>query len=121
MEDKNIYVVAGNSADTDKYWYRIFKDIKNAGMKVYCVNPKIRQTEDGKIYPDLKALLERGNILIAVARPEVSAKFVDEAAALGYKEIWYQPGAYEEKSAARARQAGIDVHDDCFMLAYGLW
>ena len=121
MPDKDIYVVAASSADTNKYWYKIFRDIKNAGMKVYCVNPKISETETGKIYPDLKALPERGNILIAVARPEISAKFADEAAELGYKEIWYQPGAYEEKSAARARQAGADVHDDCFMLASGLW
>ena len=119
MED--IYVVAGNSADTDKYWYRIFRDIKKAGMKVYCVNPKISETEAGKIYPDLKALPERGNILIAVARPEVSAKFVDEAAELGYKEIWFQPGAYEADSAKHAESAGTEVHNNCFMLAAGIW
>ena len=119
MED--IYVVAGNSADTDKYWYRIFKDIKNAGMKVYCVNPKISGTDCGRTYPDLKALPECGTVLIAVARPEISAKFADQATELGYKEIWFQPGAYEDKSAARAKKAGIDVHDDCFMIASGLW
>jgi len=119
--EENIYIVAGNSADTDKYWYRIYRDIKNAGMKTYCINPKTEMVDTDRMYPCFQDLPEKGTILILVANPDTSAKLVEQAVDLGYKEIWFQPGAYSEEAAAKAQHAGIEVHDDCFMLASGLW
>jgi predicted CoA-binding protein len=118
---EEIYVVAGNSSDTGKYWHKIYRDIKEFGYKVYCVNPKIDEADGVKIYPDFQSLPEKGTVLILVARPDVAAQFAEQAIGLGYREIWFQPGSFSDEAAAKARNAGIDVHDDCFMLAHGIW
>ncbi|MDR1123156.1 MAG: CoA-binding protein [Elusimicrobiota bacterium] len=119
---EEIYIVTGNTADTEKYWYKIYSDIRNFGYKAYCVNPKIDEVDGVSIYPDFQSLPEKGTVLILVARPDVAAQFVEQAlAAGGYKEIWFQPGSYDETAAAKAQNAGIEVHDDCFMLAHGIW
>ena len=121
MHEDKIYVVAGNSADTNKYWYRVYRDIKNYGWKVFCINPKTEEVDSDRIYPDFQSLPHQGNVLILVTRPEVSALLADEAMALGYKEICFQPGAYSEEAAAKARHAGLIVHHECFMLTNSLW
>jgi predicted CoA-binding protein len=81
--DERVHVVAGNSEDTSKYWYKIFKGIKDYGFKVYCVNPKISNADTTAIYPDLDSLPEKGEVLILVARPDVSAQLVWKAVELG--------------------------------------
>jgi len=121
MPEDNIYVVVGNSCDTGKYWYRIFSESKDFGLKVYCVNSAVNDVSGERIYPDLQSLPEKGNVLILVTRPEVSANFVDEAIKLGYKEIWFQPGTYNEAAAAKALHNGIVVHEECFMVANNIW
>ncbi|MDR1684720.1 MAG: CoA-binding protein [Elusimicrobiota bacterium] len=119
--EARVYAVAGNSADTTKYWYRIFKDIKDFGLNVYCINPFVNEVDGLQIYPDLGSLPQKGTDLILVARPEVSAQLVDKAIELGYRDIYFQPGTYTEEAAAKAQRAGIEVHDYCFMVAHGIW
>ena len=121
MEENKVYVVAGNTADTTKYWYRIYNDIKEYGLKVYCVNPTISEVDGAVIYPDLKSVPEKATDLILVARPDVSARLAQEAIDLGYKDLWFQPGTYSEEAAAKAQHLGLEVHDYCFMTSNGIW
>jgi predicted CoA-binding protein len=69
----------------------------------------------------IKSLPQQGTDLILVARPEVAAQYADEALKLGYKDIWFQPGTYSGEAAAKAQNAGITVHDECFMLYNNIW
>ena len=117
----NIYIVAGNSEDSGKYWYRIYADIKAFGWQVYCVNPLVDDVGGERIYPDLHSLPQQGNVLILVTRPDISETLVDEAIKFGYKEIWFQPGAYSEAAAAKAQHNGLAVRDECFMTANNIW
>ena len=121
MAADSIFAVAGASADTSKYWYRIFKDIKKAGLNVYCVNPKIKQVEGNTIYTYLKDLPEKPDTLIIVIRPDFTPQLIKEAIAAGVKTVWFQPGTYNEQAAKLAQDNDIDVHDGCFMVQTGLW
>lgn len=121
MQNSRIYVVAGNSPDTTKYWHRIFKDIKAFGLKAYCVNPALKESQGDILYPDLQSLPEKGTDLILVARPDVSAALVDKAIELGYKEIWFQPGTFSQEAEKRALDAGLQTHNYCFMTSNGIW
>jgi len=118
---ESIFAVAGASADITKYWFRIYKDIHKAGLKVYCVNPKIKKAEGHTIYTSLKDLPEKPDTLIVVIRPDFTPKLIDEAIEAGVKTIWFQPGAFNMQAAQKARDADIDVHDGCFMVQTGLW
>lgn len=118
---ENIIAVAGASPDTSKYWYRIFKDILAAGLTAYCVNPKVEEVEGNKIYPDLKSLPIKADTLIIVVRPDLAATLVDNAIALGFREIWFQPGTFNKEAAEKAKQNGLTVHESCFMVDNGIW
>lgn len=119
--EKQIIAVMGASSDASKYWYKIFKDIKAYGLDAYCVNPKIPQDAQNRIYNALADLPEKPDTLIIVLRPELAEQAVKQAVESGVKTIWFQPGAYNEAAAQQARKAGLTVHDSCFMLAAGIW
>lgn len=121
MAADSIIAVAGASADTTKFWYRIFKDIRKAGLRAYCVNPKIKQVEGNIIYTSLKDLPEKPDTLIIVIRPDFTPALVREAIEAGVKTIWFQPGTYNEEAAKLAQNNGIGVHAGCFMVQTGLW
>lgn len=119
--EKQIIAVMGASSDTGKYWYKIFKDIKDYGLNVYCVNPKTPQDAKNRIYNAFSDLPEKPDTMIIVLRPELAEQAVKQAVESGVKTIWFQPGAYNEAAAQEARKAGLTVHDSCFMLATGIW
>ena len=63
--------------------------------------------------PCVSALREPVDGVSIVTPPEVTARVVDEALALGLKRLWMQPGAEDPAAIERARAAGALV------LAYG--
>lgn len=118
--ERQIIAVAGNSADTSKYWYRIFTDIKAYGAEVYCVNPKAPKGLEG-VYPKIADLPVKINTLILVVRPELTEQFVKEGLKAGAKDIWFQPHTFNAQAAQTAKDGGAEVHDGCYMVQNGIW
>ncbi len=118
---EGIIAVAGASSDKSKYWYKIFADLKAAGFDVFCVNPKAEADPQQRIYKDWAGLPQKPQTIIIVLRPELTAEIAAYAAENGVKELWFQPGTYNEKSAEMAKEAGISVHNACFMVQKGIW
>lgn len=118
---EGIIAVAGASSDKSKYWHKIFADLKAAGFDVCCVNPKTEADPQNHIYKDWASLPRKPQTIIIVVRPELTAEIAAYAAENGVKELWFQPGTYNEKSAEMAKEAGISVHNACFMLQKGIW
>ena len=42
LDKRNVFVVVGASGDPKEYGHQVFKDLRSAGYKVYCVNPKCK-------------------------------------------------------------------------------
>ncbi|MDR0952806.1 MAG: CoA-binding protein [Elusimicrobiota bacterium] len=120
MENIKI-AVAASSTDTSKYWYRIYRDIFNYGLEVYCINPKVEEADGKKTYPDIKSLPQKVDTLVLVVRPELTGDLVKDAIATGITDIYFQPGAYDSQAAKLAQDAGVSVHDYCFMVSNGIW
>lgn len=118
---KQIIAVAGLSSDTNKYWYKIFKDIKAYGAEVYCVNPKIPQDPENGIFSALADIPAKINILILVVRPEFTLDLVKQALKAGAEDIWFQPGTFNEEAALEAQKGGAQVHNGCYMVQNGIW
>lgn len=118
---EGIIAVAGASRDESKYWYKIFAELNNLGYDVYCVNPEAELNPEAKIYNDWPQLPRKPQTIIIVVRPELTSKITDYAIKNGVKELWFQPGAYCESSAQAAKEAGIAVHNACFMVREGIW
>jgi predicted CoA-binding protein len=91
-----IYAVVGASNAPEKYGYRVYKFLKDRGLKVYPVNPNQESVQGDKAYPDLASLPEKPDIADVVTQPEVSEKVYTQAQELGIQTTWFQPGAESE-------------------------
>lgn len=85
----------GASNDSTKYGNRIFKDLKTKGYTVYPINPKATSVEGVaalKSLDELKAQTQV-DLLIFVIPPALGLETLKKAKELGYKKVWFQPGA----------------------------
>ncbi|TWT50928.1 CoA binding domain protein [Rubripirellula amarantea] len=106
------YAVAGASARTHKYGYKVFKALLGAGRETYPLNPVTEEIEGHKAYPKIADLPIIPEALSIITPPEVTRQVIAEAIEAGVKHIWMQPGAEHEQASQSAREAGINVIDD---------
>ncbi len=89
------------------------------GYDVYPVNPKYEEVLGKKCYPDLKAVPVRIDIVDIFRNPEEVELVIDEAIAVKAKAVWMQLGVVNDKAAAKAERAGLQVvMDRCIAVEY---
>jgi predicted CoA-binding protein len=115
------HAVVGASTDRAKYGNRVLRAYLQAGRPVHPVNPKAAEVEGLKAFPDLRSLPEAVHGISVITPPAVTEKVVEEAAELGIRHVWLQPGAESDAAVARAEQAGINVIADgsCVLIVLG--
>lgn len=123
MDEKKKIAVVGVSDNPEKFGYKIFMDLRDAGYDVEAVGVRGGEVNGRTVYKTLKDLPEKPEIIITVVPPVGTDKIVDDAIVLGgVEEIWMQPGSQSEEAAEKARAAGIKVTDrGCFMVVHGIW
>lgn len=97
MLKKKVWTVIGANNDSSKFGNIIYNRLKSEGYTVYPVNPMYETVEGDKCYPDLASLPEKPEVLDMVVSPKRGRAFIEEAAALGIKNIWLQPGTYDQE------------------------
>jgi predicted CoA-binding protein len=121
LKQKSIAVI-GVSQQPEKYGYRIFRDMRDAGYNVKGVNVRGGEVLGQKIYKSLKELGNVPDLVITVVPAQVTEKVVEECSELGVREIWMQPGSESEAAIEKAREHGMRVTANaCIMLAHGMW
>ena len=116
--NKTIAVV-GASNNEEKYGYKIVHVLKAKGIKVFPVNPKAECVQGLKPYASLKDLPERPDVINFVVPPEVTLQVLDEVKELGFDNVWFQPGSFDEKVIEKARSYGLNYEDDSCLLVVG--
>lgn len=106
------YAVAGASARTHKYGYKVFKALLASGRETYPLNPTTSEIEGHQAYPQIADLPLTPESLSIITPPDVTRQVVTQAIAAGVKNIWMQPGAEDEQASEAARAAGLNVIDD---------
>jgi predicted CoA-binding protein len=106
------YAVAGASARTHKFGYKVLKALLATGRETYPLNPVTDEIEGHKCYPKISDLPVVPESLSIITPPEVTRQVVAEAIIAGVKNIWMQPGAEHHQASESAREAGIRVIDD---------
>ena len=119
---EKIIAVIGVSDKEEKFGFKIFRDLLNAGFNVVGVNPRDDEVLGKKIYSNLKELSNVPDLVITVVPPQITEKIIEECKELGIKEVWMQPGSDSEVAVQKARQYGISVtFNACFMVQHGIW
>lgn len=111
------WAVVGASNDREKYGNIIFRDLKNAGYRVYPVNPKLQEVEGEVCYPDIQSLPEVPAVVNLVVPPQAALKVLDDCHAKGVTRVWFQPGAESDEAIAKAESLGMTVlANACIMI-----
>lgn len=117
LKEARVIAVVGHSDRPGRTSYSIGRYLREAGYRVYAVNPNISEVDGEKAYANLAEVPEPIDIVNVFRRSEFLAGVVDEAIAVGAKAIWAQLGVYDEAAAKEAESAGVDmVMDRCIMV-----
>lgn len=103
------FAVVGASDDPRKYGHRCYLCYLQNNMKAYPVNPNTTTVLGSPAFPNLSALPEPVESISVITPPPVTDIIVDEAIAVGVKNIWLQPGAESWPAVERARQHRLNV------------
>lgn len=109
LDKKNVFAVVGVSKDPEKYGHRVYRDLRDAGLKVYPVNPNADEVLGDKCYPSLEALPRKPDVVDIVVPPKVTEEVVKTCKKLGMKKVWMQPGSESQAAIDYCRKNGIDV------------
>ena len=111
------FAVIGATDNTDKYGYKIFKNLKSRGYEVYPVNPRLEEIEGAKCYPTLADIPVKVDVVDFVVPPFVTEAVLRECKRLGLDRIWLQPGSESEAALTFCYDNNLKVvHDVCVMM-----
>lgn len=111
-----IWAVVGASNDRSKFGNRIYRTLRNAGYKVYAVNPREEEIEGDKAYKWVSDLPEAPTVVDMVIPPRFALTTVQQAREIGAKAIWFQPGSEDVDAIQWARDNGMDVVESCILV-----
>ncbi len=121
FKDKQIAVV-GVSTDSNKYGYKVFKDLFESGYAVSGVNINGGMSLGQTLYKTLSELKTVPDVVITVVPPAATEQIVEECNKLGIKEIWMQPGSESQTAIDKAKSYGMKVTARaCFMHNQKIW
>lgn len=110
---KSVKTIAmvGASGDKTKFSYGVLRVLHETGYDMIPVSPKPGLTEIRglKVYPSLAAIDRPVDMVQVFRRKEELYGVTQEAIAIGAKVLWGQIGVYDDKAAALAEQAGMQV------------
>jgi predicted CoA-binding protein len=115
------HAVVGASIDRSKYGNKVLRVYQQNDRPVYPVNPKADEIEGLKAYPDLASLPEKPHGVSFITPPKVTREIVKQAAELGIKNLWMQPGAEYDGVVEDGEKLGINViaGDACALVVLG--
>ncbi|MFB6076067.1 MAG: CoA-binding protein [Candidatus Aenigmatarchaeota archaeon] len=116
LKKENTFAVVGVSRDSDKYGYKVWKDLKNSGYTVYPINPKTSVMEGEKCYSSLEDLPQKPDVVDIAVPPQITEKIVEQCKKIGVEKVWMQPGSESEEAIDFCERNNIDVlHGMCVM------
>ncbi|MGI6449222.1 MAG: CoA-binding protein [Desulfitobacteriia bacterium] len=117
MLEKKVWAVVGVPANPQKYGYRLYQKLKKDGYKVYAVNPLFEAIGEDKCYKDLSSLPEIPQVVNMVVSPKRGKAIIEEAAKLGVKYAWFQPGSFDEELLKLTEKLGIQSVQACVLVS----
>jgi predicted CoA-binding protein len=117
LKKTNVFAVVGVSRDPEKYGHQVYTDLRNAGYRVYAINPNVNEVLGDKCYSSLEALPIKPDVVDVVVPPKATEDVVKTCKKLGIKKVWMQPGSESETAINFCRENGINIiHGICVMV-----
>jgi predicted CoA-binding protein len=115
------WAVVGASTNREKYGNKVLRAYAQSGREAWPINPRAAEIEGLKCYPDLASLPSVPRGISVITPPKITEDVVAEAARLGVRFVWMQPGAESDRALELARTNGIEAIGDgsCLLVAVG--
>ena len=115
------HAVVGASTDRSKYGNKVLRAYQQNGRPVYPVNPKGGVIEGVPAVTSLRELPEPVHGISIITPPAITEQIVEDAAALGIRHLWMQPGAESARAIERGAELGLSVigGDACLLVVIG--
>jgi len=113
-----VIAVVGATDRPSKYGNIIYRDLKAKGYRVLAVNPFRSSVDGDPCWHALADLPEAPTIVDIVVPPARTIEVLDQCAALGYHNVWIQPGAADDAVRERVAAMGLNaLIDACIMVS----
>jgi len=117
MLEKKVWAVVGANTDPEKYGNMIYRKLKSRGYTVYPVNPLYDTVDGDKCYKDLSSLPQVPDVIDMVVSPKRGKHVIEEAAKLGIKNVWLQPGTYDDELLEMIEKNNMTGVKACVLVA----
>lgn len=117
MLEKKVWAVVGASENETKFGWKIYKKLKDKGYTVYPVNPNYEVIAGDKCYKNLSEIPETIEVIDMVVAPKHGIATIKEAALLGIKNIWLQPGTVNDEILAEISLNELNSVQACVLVA----
>lgn len=112
--------VVGLSGKPYRASFGVTETLLESGYRIFPVNPNESEVLGEKCFSRLEDIPEKIDIVDIFRKPEFVPEIVDAAIRIGARAIWMQEGVEDERSAEKARRAGLFViMDNC--IAKEIW
>ena len=112
--------ILGASTDRSKFGNKSVRAHALAGYAVFPVNPKGGQLEGLTVYRSLAEIPgDHLNRISVYLSPAIGLKMLEEIAAKGCDEVWFNPGSESPQIMAEARRLGLHAVFACSIVELG--
>jgi predicted CoA-binding protein len=111
LEGARTIALVGASDRPDRPSYGVMATLQRHGYRVIPVNPQItgEHVHGEFVFRELSQLGDQIDIVDIFRRSDAVGEVVDQAIAIGAKAVWMQLGVVDQRAAARAEAAGLQV------------
>lgn len=120
LDQKSIAIV-GVSDQRETGCNMAYERFKQAGYRLFPVNPRLHDYDGSPCYPDVSSIPETPDAVFILANPGVTEQIVDECIERGVKHVWMhcmmgtKPGlaasmtSVSQKAVEKCREHGVQV------------
>jgi predicted CoA-binding protein len=116
LRKSRVIAVVGLSTKQFRPSYGVAEYMQREGYRIIPVNPHETEVLGEKAYARLEDVPEHVDIVDIFRRSEFVQPIVEDAIRMGASAVWMQEGVVDERSAEKARAAGLAVvMDRCIL------
>ena len=113
LDKNNVIGVIGVTQQREKWGYKMYRELHDAGFQVYPLNPKYGDIDGDTCFSDLRALIDflqrKPDVVITIVPPQVTEEIVRQCKFFGIDKVWMQPGSESEQAVRFCKENNLLV------------